>query len=105
MESRVNILMSNQLDTRLELKSRTPKPSELNPDLYNASINAIVDRVTSVFHRLHVLVVGPGLSRDKALLDSAKKIIGKAREHGMPIVLDAVGLNGNDGSLIALARC
>jgi ATP-dependent NAD(P)H-hydrate dehydratase len=80
------------LDTSYEPGSNLNLPDPSKADAYDAEIDALVGRVTSVFHRLHVLVVGPGLSRDKALLDSAKKIIAKAKEHGMPIVIDAVGL-------------
>lgn len=54
------------------------------------SVKDIVERVTNVFTRLHVLVVGPGLSRDQCMQDSAKEIILKARELNMAIVLDAV---------------
>ena len=50
----------------------------------------IVARVTETFSRLHVLVVGPGLSRDQVMQDSAKEIMLKAREKNMAIVVDAV---------------
>lgn len=43
-----------------------------------------------MFSRLHVLVVGPGLSRDAVMLESAKGIIEKAKEKNMAIVIDAV---------------
>jgi ATP-dependent NAD(P)H-hydrate dehydratase len=56
------------------------------------TIKEIVDRVSSVFTRLHVLVVGPGLSRDSLMLDTAKELIQKAREKNMAIVVDADGL-------------
>lgn len=58
----------------------------------DCSIGEIVDRVTSVFSRLHVLVVGPGLSRDECMIDTAKELIMKAREQEMAIVIDADGL-------------
>ncbi|KAI9361944.1 Ribokinase-like protein [Pilaira anomala] len=58
----------------------------------DCSIGEIVDRVTSVFSRLHVLVVGPGLSRDESMIDTAKELIMKAREQEMAIVIDADGL-------------
>ncbi|KAG2184534.1 hypothetical protein INT43_000443 [Umbelopsis isabellina] len=56
------------------------------------SSQEIVDNVASVFSRLHVLVVGPGLSRDSQMLESAKGIIEKAKQQDMAIVLDADGL-------------
>lgn len=56
------------------------------------SIKDIVDKVSNVFSRLHVLVVGPGLSRDQLMQESAKLLIQKAREQDMAIVIDADGL-------------
>lgn len=58
----------------------------------STSIKEIVDNVSSIFSRLHVLVVGPGLSRDKIMQDTAKELIKKARENDMAIVIDADGL-------------
>jgi len=56
------------------------------------SSKEIIDSVAGVFSRLHVLVVGPGLSRDALMLESAKGIIEKAKEKNMAIVIDADGL-------------
>ncbi|ORY98907.1 H-hydrate dehydratase [Syncephalastrum racemosum] len=56
------------------------------------SVKEIVDQITGVFTRLHVLVVGPGLSRDKLMQDVAREIMLKARELNMAIVVDADGL-------------
>ncbi|KAJ1969934.1 hypothetical protein IWQ62_000305 [Dispira parvispora] len=56
------------------------------------SISEIMDQVTPLLSRLHVLVVGPGLSRDDFMLECAKQIILKARERSMPIVIDADAL-------------
>lgn len=56
------------------------------------SINDIVQRVKDVFSRLHVLVVGPGLSRDSVMQDTAKELIKIAREKNMATVIDADGL-------------
>ncbi|KAI7900938.1 Ribokinase-like protein [Cokeromyces recurvatus] len=56
------------------------------------TVDKIVERVTSVFSRVHVLVVGPGLSRDEVMQDTAKELIKKAREQDMAIVIDADGL-------------
>ncbi|KAI1319202.1 hypothetical protein EDD11_004596 [Mortierella claussenii] len=50
------------------------------------------DDIEALLKRLHVLVVGPGLSRDKGMLQSAKHAIEKAKELNMPIVIDADGL-------------
>lgn len=40
--------------------------------------------------RLHVMVIGPGLSRDNMMLECAKGIIAKAKEKDLPLVIDAV---------------
>ncbi len=58
----------------------------------NKSIKEIVDKVSNLFTRLHVLVVGPGLSRDESMINTAKELIFKAREQNMSIVVDADGL-------------
>ncbi|KAG8517006.1 ATP-dependent (S)-NAD(P)H-hydrate dehydratase, partial [Galemys pyrenaicus] len=42
--------------------------------------------------RLHVLVVGPGLGRDEALLSSVQGILEASRARGIPVVVDADGL-------------
>jgi ATP-dependent NAD(P)H-hydrate dehydratase len=67
---------------------RRIKESKLSPQ-------DIVDNVAGVFSRLHVLVVGPGLSRDSVMLESAKSIIEKAKEKNMAIVIDAVSLQSS----------
>ncbi|KAG0309839.1 hypothetical protein BGZ98_005379 [Dissophora globulifera] len=50
------------------------------------------DDIGKLLPRIHVLVVGPGLSRDKGMLQSAKHAIEKAKELDIPIVIDADGL-------------
>lgn len=56
------------------------------------TIQDIVSQVSNVFSRLHVLVVGPGLSRDEIMLNTAKELIKKARNENIAIVVDADGL-------------
>ncbi|KAI8922043.1 Ribokinase-like protein [Powellomyces hirtus] len=62
------------------------------PNDRQREIDAHVDRVVSMLPRLHVLVVGPGLSRDEVMMEMTKKIIIKAKENKMPLVIDADGL-------------
>ncbi|GJJ70784.1 ATP-dependent NAD(P)H-hydrate dehydratase [Entomortierella parvispora] len=50
------------------------------------------DDIGSLLKRIHVLVIGPGLSRDKGMLQSARHAIEKAKEMDIPIVIDADGL-------------
>jgi len=45
-----------------------------------------------MFSRLHVLVIGPGLSRDQGLISTVEKIIEKAKAVNLPLVIDAVNL-------------
>lgn len=56
----------------------------------------------SLFSRLHVLVVGPGLGREDYMLAHARTAISIARNRGMYIVIDADGLYmvGKDVSII-----
>lgn len=51
-----------------------------------------VNRVTSIFPRLHGIVIGPGLGRNQHVLQSVKKIVERAKEIELPLVLDADGL-------------
>lgn len=40
--------------------------------------------------RLHAIVIGPGLGRDKLMQESARGILEEAKKRGMGVVLDAV---------------
>ncbi|KAG0223396.1 carbohydrate kinase [Mortierella sp. GBAus27b] len=65
-------------------------------DLPEEKLNPIwaqtFDDIGALLKRVHVLVVGPGLSRDQRMLQSAEHAIQKAKELNMPIVIDADGL-------------
>ena len=54
------------------------------------TIDKIVERVAGILPRLHVLVVGPGLSRDDVMVETTKKIMNEAKEKRMSMVIDAV---------------
>ncbi|KAJ3043579.1 hypothetical protein HDV00_004679 [Rhizophlyctis rosea] len=54
-----------------------------------ATIDKIVERVTGILPRLHVLVIGPGLSRDDVMIESTKRIMQAAKEKKMSMVIDA----------------
>ena len=56
------------------------------------SIDPIVKEVLSMLSRVHVIVIGPGLGRDKAMQQTCEKVIQEARKQGIPFVLDADGL-------------
>lgn len=51
-----------------------------------------IEKVTPWLERLHVLVIGPGLGRDKKILDNVEKLIETCRKLNKPLVIDADGL-------------
>lgn len=51
-----------------------------------------VQEVENWLPRLHSLVVGPGLGREKSILEHVKGILEKAKMKGIPIVIDADGV-------------
>lgn len=57
------------------------------------SASSIAKNVIDMLPRLHVLVVGPGLGRDKLMHDTCAKVLEAARKQNVPFVLDADGLN------------
>lgn len=58
----------------------------------NESVDSVSSEVVSMLSRLHVIVIGPGLGRDKLMQDTCAKVIEEARKQGIPFVLDADGL-------------
>lgn len=48
--------------------------------------------IECLLKRLHALVIGPGLGRDRLLLDRAKSLIVKAKDRSMPLIFDADSL-------------
>ena len=52
----------------------------------------MVQTVTESLDRMHSLVIGPGLGRDLQVLDAVAKIIRRAKEKGVSMVLDADAL-------------
>ncbi|KAF7959886.1 hypothetical protein EAE96_001489 [Botrytis aclada] len=56
------------------------------------SASSIAQSVIDMLPRLHVIVVGPGLGRDKLMQETCAKVLEAAREKNMPFVLDADGL-------------
>lgn len=60
---------------------------EADPDPEKIAANVI-----DMFGRLHALVIGPGLGRDPLMQETVARVVRAAREHGLPIVLDADAL-------------
>ncbi|KAI8940286.1 hypothetical protein NX059_003987 [Plenodomus lindquistii] len=56
------------------------------------SADSVSAEVVGMLSRLHVIVIGPGLGRDKLMQDTCAKVIKEARKQGIPFVLDADGL-------------
>ncbi|KAK3300783.1 Ribokinase-like protein [Chaetomium fimeti] len=54
--------------------------------------STIAERIIPLLDRLHVLVVGPGLGRDRLMQDTCAVVLRAARARGMPVVLDADAL-------------
>ena len=59
----------------------------------NESASSTAKNVVDMLPRLHVLVIGPGLGRDKLMQDTCALVIEAAKKANMPFVLDADGLN------------
>eukprot|EP01112_Ceratiomyxa_fruticulosa_P022085 TRINITY_DN799_c0_g1_i2.p1 TRINITY_DN799_c0_g1~~TRINITY_DN799_c0_g1_i2.p1 ORF type:complete len:330 (+),score=68.04 TRINITY_DN799_c0_g1_i2:1263-2252(+) len=57
------------------------------------SASDISQDITKWFQALHVLVIGPGLGRDKIMWDTVKIVIEKAKEKELPLVIDGDGIN------------
>lgn len=51
-----------------------------------------IDEIEPWLERLHVLVIGPGLGRDKLILTTVSQLIQKCRTLNKPLVIDADGL-------------
>ncbi|PHH79563.1 hypothetical protein CDD80_4443 [Ophiocordyceps camponoti-rufipedis] len=62
------------------------------PDEDPDEAERIAAPVIAMLPRLHVLVVGPGLGRDKLMQATAARVVSAARDKGMPVVLDADAL-------------
>jgi ATP-dependent NAD(P)H-hydrate dehydratase len=58
----------------------------------NESASSIAQTVIDMLPRLHVIVVGPGLGRDRLMHETCEKILQEARKQKVPFVLDADGL-------------
>lgn len=58
----------------------------------NETIDSVSDEVVAMLSRLHVVVIGPGLGRDKAMQETCARVISEARKQNIPFVLDADGL-------------
>jgi len=58
----------------------------------NRLVDKMVSEVTSLFDRMHVLVIGPGLGRCPLVMAATARIISQAQDADLPLVLDADAL-------------
>jgi ATP-dependent NAD(P)H-hydrate dehydratase len=65
--------------------------TNLNTDSSDTA-SSIAEAVIAMLSRVHVLVIGPGLGRDKLMQDTCALVIEAARKNNTPFVLDADGL-------------
>lgn len=56
------------------------------------TLDTISQPVIDMLSRLHVLVIGPGLGRDRLMQDTCARVIEAAKKNNIPFVLDADGL-------------
>ncbi|KAH0545091.1 hypothetical protein FGG08_000862 [Glutinoglossum americanum] len=56
------------------------------------TIDEISKNVVAMLDRLHVVVIGPGLGRDRLMQETCARLIREVRSRDMPFVLDADGL-------------
>ncbi|XP_074155636.1 ATP-dependent (S)-NAD(P)H-hydrate dehydratase isoform X1 [Sminthopsis crassicaudata] len=76
-------------------KDAAPVIKSYSPELIVHPVLDSPDAVSEVekwLPRLHAIVLGPGLGRDDALLENAKGIIEKAKDKGIPLIIDADGI-------------
>jgi len=71
------------------------------PDLEGALIPAALDEVLQRTGRVQALILGPGLGRRPETIEFTKAC---AHSAGVPLLLDADGLNAHAGELDAIAR-
>eukprot|EP00040_Diaphanoeca_grandis_P026395 m.147750 g.147750 ORF g.147750 m.147750 type:complete len:593 (+) comp30558_c0_seq1:116-1894(+) len=66
--------------------------SSLQPSVIAAEQDNMIKKVEAYLPMLHALVIGPGLGRNENVLDAVARIIEKARDRQLPLVIDADGL-------------
>ena len=100
-EEKQHLLIQSELknDDKMEvlverlakMKSIEEKLQQLR-DRQELSVGSIVDTITSIFPSLHTLCIGPGLGRHPLVFSAAERVILKAIESNLPLVLDADAL-------------
>jgi len=55
-------------------------------------VSRSVSKIQEIFPRLHSLIIGPGMGRNRNVLQVASQVIQKAKEKEVPLVIDGDGL-------------
>lgn len=79
-------------------ESTTSYPDDPSPP----TSESVGKQIDDMLGRLHALVIGPGLGRDKLMQATCAAVISHARRRGIPVVLDADALMlvNNDPDLV-----
>lgn len=86
-------LMVHPLMRQSENAKKEHEPAAWNASKeHESSAEHIASQIQDLLPRLHVLVIGPGLGRDPLMHETVSLVIRAARDHGIPLVLDADAL-------------
>eukprot|EP00571_Detonula_confervacea_P004730 CAMPEP_0172314398 /NCGR_PEP_ID=MMETSP1058-20130122/22429_1 /TAXON_ID=83371 /ORGANISM="Detonula confervacea, Strain CCMP 353" /LENGTH=436 /DNA_ID=CAMNT_0013028257 /DNA_START=224 /DNA_END=1534 /DNA_ORIENTATION=+ len=100
-EEKQHLLIQSELKNENKMESlveRLAKMQSLEEKLQNlretreVSVGNIVDTITSMFPTLHTLCIGPGLGRHPIVFSAVEKVVHKAIESNLTLVLDADAL-------------
>jgi NAD(P)H-hydrate repair Nnr-like enzyme with NAD(P)H-hydrate dehydratase domain len=121
-EEKQHLLIQSELknDDRMEiLAERLARMKSLEEDMQNLKarqdvfVDGIVDAITDAFPALHAMCIGPGLGRHPLVFSVAEKVILRAIESRLMLILDADALfmlslkeyEGLLGELMSYERC
>ncbi|KAI0164756.1 H-hydrate dehydratase [Xylariaceae sp. FL1272] len=68
-------------------------PSHSSAPTAETDPKQVAEGIIDMLPRLHVLVIGPGLGRDRLMHETCAQVLAAARERKMPVVLDADALS------------
>mmetsp|Transcript_756 Transcript_756/g.901 ORF Transcript_756/g.901 Transcript_756/m.901 type:complete len:381 (-) Transcript_756:30-1172(-) len=72
--------------------SRMAKSYDATKEQQKLLVSEMVEKVTQMMDRMHVLVMGPGLGRCPLVLDATAQIMKEAIKRNLPLVVDADAL-------------
>jgi len=77
---------------RLEKIKQLEEKLQILRERQEVSVGSIADTITTMFPTLHTLCIGPGLGRHPLVFSAVEKVIRKAMESNLMLVLDADAL-------------